>query len=272
MAEKNDDKQTDVNQSLSNSDETTNSSSNEGISRRTFIKNTGLVAGGVVGGGVLGGVLGNQWFAGTDTETAGEAETDGESNNFQEARMFFSRDEDFNILNAAVERIFPEDENGPGAIALGVPYFIDKQLAGSWGLNAKEYMRGPFQEGEPEQGYQSRMRRNELFIVGLRRINEVSEEQWQEKFVDIEIEQQDEVLMAFDNGDVEMKGASSALFFSLLRNVTLEGVYSDPLYGGNRNMEGWRMKEYPGAQPAYINVIEDEEFIETEPLSLRDHH
>ncbi|SDI64335.1 gluconate 2-dehydrogenase subunit 3 family protein [Natribacillus halophilus] len=251
---------------------TDNTNADSGISRRTFIKNTGLVTGGIVGGGLLGGIIGNQWQTGTQTETGGATDEEDDTNDFDEARMFFSRDMDFNVLSAATERIFPEDDNGPGAIALGAPYFIDKQLAGQWGVNAKEYMRGPFQEGEPEQGYQSAMTRGEIFTQGVRRINDVSDEQFDENFDDLEEEQQNEILSAFDNDEVDMDGVSSTLFFSLLRQATIEGVYSDPLYGGNRNMDGWRMKEYPGAQPAYIDVIESEEFVEMEPLSLRDHH
>ncbi|MBB6448561.1 gluconate 2-dehydrogenase gamma chain [Geomicrobium halophilum] len=246
--------------------------SDQGISRRTFIKNTGLVTGGIVGGGLLGSIIGNQWQVGGADTQENEDEADQHTNRFDEARIFFSRDEDFEILSAATERIFPEDDNGPGAVALGAPYFIDKQLAGQWGLNAKEYMRGPFQEGEAEQGYQSSMTRSEIFTQGIRKIDEVSTDQFDEKFFDLEEEQQVEVLNAFDTGDVDMRGVSSSTFFSLLRQATIEGVYSDPLYGGNKNMDGWRMKEYPGAQPAYINVIESEEFVEMEPTSLRDHH
>lgn len=58
---------------------------------------------------------------------------------------------DFNILSNATERIFPEDDLGPGAKGLDVPYFIDHQLAGQYGSNSKEYMHGPFAEG-PTQG------------------------------------------------------------------------------------------------------------------------
>ncbi|WP_343073184.1 gluconate 2-dehydrogenase subunit 3 family protein [Salicibibacter cibi] len=270
--EKNDDKQTDVNQSSSNRDETAAASSNEGISRRTFIKNTGLVAGGVVGGGVLGGVLGNQWFAGTDTETAGEAETDGESNNFQEARMFFKRPEDFQVLSAAVERIYPEDDIGPGAIALGVPYFIDKQLAGEYGFNARDYMQGPFYEGAPTQGNQSSMNRRDVFLQGVRLIQSIANENFNTAFFDLEGEQQDEILEAFENGEPEMPGMDSAAFFEVLRDATLRGAYSDPVYGGNQNMDGWRMKEYPGPQMAYIHMIEDDEYQDMEPVSLHDHN
>lgn len=35
--------------------------------------------------------------------------------------------------------------------------------------------------------------------------------------------------MMFENDEVELKNVSSARFFSLLRQATLEGAYSDPL-------------------------------------------
>ena len=54
----------------------------------------------------------------------------------------------------------------------------------------------------------------------------------------------DEILTAFQKGDIEMVGVTSAFFFALLRAATLEGAYSDPMYGGNRNMDGWRMKGF----------------------------
>ena len=39
------------------------------------------------------------------------------------ARVFFGRFEDFIVLATATELIFPEDDNGPGAIGLDVPVF-----------------------------------------------------------------------------------------------------------------------------------------------------
>lgn len=97
--------------------------------RRKFIKNTGIALGGIAGGSILGGFLTNQYLTAPDTETG---ETVG-TNRPMEARMFFTRFEDFVVLEQATERIYPEDDNGPGAIELGVPYFIDKQLANPWG-------------------------------------------------------------------------------------------------------------------------------------------
>lgn len=260
---------------------------NKPVSRRKFLKNTGMVAGGVVGGALLGGLLTNQ--LGKKTEEA-------PAKNLQEARVFFSREEDFAVLSAATERIFPEDEHGPGAIGLGVPYFIDKQLAGSWGTNAKEYMKDPFMQNEqvhqyqhlttqqdksgpnastkaptPTPRYQSRLNRGDIFITGLRRMDEVCQERFGVSFPDAKVEQQNEILTLFESGEVEMVGVAAVTFFNLLLQTTLEGAYADPVYGGNKDMMGWRMKEYPGPRMAYIGEIESEEFILMEPQSLRDY-
>ncbi|GAA0439587.1 gluconate 2-dehydrogenase subunit 3 family protein [Lentibacillus halophilus] len=261
-------------------------------SRRRFIKNTGWVAGGVVGGSLFGGLLTSQLQDEPDTQTK-EKET---TQTLQEARTFFSRKEDFETLSAATERILPEDDDGPGAIELGVPFFIDKQLSGSWGTNDKAYMKDPFfqdnqtyeyQHKDTKQHksgpntssqapssvprYQTRMNRGEIYIRGLRRMNEVSQNKFDKKFFDLETDQKDEVLKAFDNGEIMMRGAAGVTFFNLLRQMTLEGAFSDPVYGGNKNMAGWKMKEFPGPRLGYTQEIESEEFIKKEPKSLRDY-
>jgi gluconate 2-dehydrogenase gamma chain len=53
--------------------------------------------------------------------------------------------------------------------------------------------------------------------------------------------------------------------------MTMEGVYSDPVYGGNKNMLGWKMRQYPGNQMSYTNIMEKTEFVVIEPRSLHDH-
>lgn len=234
-------------------------------SRRRFMKNTGIALGGVAGGSILGGLFTNQFL--TDTETETEDET--AQRRPMEARMFFTRFEDFVVLEQATERIFPEDDNGPGAIELGVPYFIDRQLAGPWGMNAKDYREGPFGGSDAEADH-SRFTRGDLFINGLRKMNELSQERFGTTFDEAEEDQQIEILVDFDDGNVDMKNVSSSSFFGLLRNTVLEGVYSDPLYGGNRNMAGWKMKEFPGPVPSYTNVIESDEFVKMDPISLTD--
>lgn len=262
----------------------------QGMSRRNFMKNTGLFAGGLVGGSLFGGLLTNQ-LQKPNEQTAG----DKTAADLTEARTFFSRGEDFEVLSAATERLFPKDELGPGAIALGVPYFIDKQLSGEWGSNAKDYMNGPFPQNaaayeyenqedrsQDEQGpntetqvptptprYQTRMTRGDIFMEGVHAIEKTAQDKFETKFVDLESAQQDEILTLFDNGEAAMNGVSSSVFFNLLLETTIEGAYADPVYGGNRNMEGWRMKEYPGPRMSYTADIQKEEFIVIEPESLR---
>lgn len=40
-------------------------------------------------------------------------------------------------------------------------------------------------------------------------------------------------------------------FFTTVRVDTIEGMFSDPVYGGNRDLVGWRLVGYPGAQRSY---------------------
>ena len=121
-------------------DNKTNNPGNDGVdpTRRKFLKNTGIALGGVAGGSLLGGLLVSQSENKDDSSSKdGKAEAPR-----TRGREFFARYEDFLVLAAATELIFPKDDNGPGAIDLDVPYFIDKQLAGTWGVNDDDYRQG----------------------------------------------------------------------------------------------------------------------------------
>lgn len=182
--------------------------------------------------------------------------------------MFFTRFEDFQVLEQATEMIYPEDDNGPGAIQLGVPYFIDKQLAGQWGENSNDYRQGPFTNESIDE---SSLTRGQIFLLGIRKVNEYSNEQYEEDFIDTSDDNKIKILQDFEKDNVETAVIKSSIFFELLRKATFEGAYSDPLYGGNKNMEGWKMKEYPGPVMSYEDMIEDSEFILKDPISLTDY-
>ena len=235
-------------------EETGNNSDEKVFSRRDFLKTTGVAAGGIAGGALLGGFTGFQFGSEQDSESA-ETDTGGETADGGEggadaqefaARTYISRQEDFAALAAATERIYPEDDNGPGAIELGVPYFIDNQLYGTWGSNGTDYRMGPYEPmASDTHGRQEKLNRGEIFVLGIRRLREYAVEEHDTEFVDLEPDVQDEVLIAFESGEVDVPGMRSEAFFSLLRNTTIEGVYADPVYGGNKNMEGWKMIKYP---------------------------
>lgn len=238
-------------------------SESERLSRRRFIKNSGYAVGGLAVGGVIGSVI--PW----DTEQQNKQTTPEKTKNYNQALMNFSQAE-FKIVDAATERIFPKDENGPGAKELGVAYYIDHQLAGSYGLNARDYMEPPFFHGEKVQGYQGRLRRNEIFKIALREMQNYSQKKYKKGFISLTEEEQDAILTDFADDKVNLMTVSPSGFFELLRSMTLEGVYSDPLYSGNIDMDGWKMRNYPGNQMNYTDIIE-EDFKDIPPKSLRDH-
>lgn len=243
-------------------------------SRRTFIKNSGLTVGGVVLGGGLGSLLVNK-----DTSTTIETHTHNataSSINPNEALMFLTL-EQYAVVEAAAERIFPEDELGPGAKSLGVAMYIDHQLASPWGISAKEYMTGPFKVGTAMQGYQGRQKNAEIFMMGLTALENYTKTNYENaSFNSLTEEQQDTILIDFENATGENKvsiaGITSSQFFSMLKNLTLEGLYSDPMYGGNKDMGGWKLKNYPGHQMSFKADMEKEEFIVYKPQSLSSMH
>jgi gluconate 2-dehydrogenase gamma chain len=232
----------------------------ESLSRRKFIRNTSYTVGGLAVGGVLGSLI-----------PLGTAKNHKEkkAENFNQALMYFTPQQ-YQITEDATERIFPKDKHGPGAKELGVAFYIDHQLAGNWGFNSREYMEAPFFKGEKVQGYQGRLKRRDIFDIGLQEIQNHSMAVYKKNFTDLKGEEQDAILKDFEADKVSLTTISPSGFFQMLRSATLEGVYSDPLYGGNKNMEGWKMRNYPGSQMAYAQVIE-KDFKKIKPQSLQNH-
>jgi len=59
------------------------------------------------------------------------------------------------FVEAAVGRLIPTDELGPGGREAAVAFYIDQQLSGQFGYAAKMYQQGPWQsDAAPEFGYQ----------------------------------------------------------------------------------------------------------------------
>jgi gluconate 2-dehydrogenase gamma chain len=237
-------------------------------SRRTFLKNSGLTLGGLIVGGSLGNLFTKRSTVEVPVDHGGDTSGGTTTNtvDFTESLMFFRRNSEFNAISAAMEQIYPADEHGPGAIELRAPYFLDKQLAGPWGTNANDYRRGPFMPGE------SPLTNADMFLFAAKKLNSVASENYDAAdFNALSDEQQVEVLTQIEAGELDMAPLVGPQFFSLLRTVTLQGCFCDPMYGGNKNMEGWKMKEFPGAQPGYAQYVETEEFVSIAPISVGGH-
>lgn len=238
---------------------------------------SGVATGTLVAGTYLGSLLKEDPAAPEQaaTDTEGQQSEGGEqaaeSPDYTRAYKFFQRQEDFATIEAAAERIFPEDDNGPGAKTLGVAWFIDHELSAGYGSNSREYMKGPFKEGTDFQGPQYAMLRMDIFSEGIRVMNEQAQEQFDATFPELDGGQQDDILTQIEQDEIEIPGLKASDFFEELRLVTLSGAYADPLYRGNIDMKGWEMKKFPGAYMSYANEIESEEFIDKEQQPLSSH-
>lgn len=182
--------------------------------------------------------------------------------------LFFSTEEIL-FMEAACERLIPADEAGPGALGAGVPNYIDKQLGGAWGAGERLYRSGPWQQGTPTQGYQLPFTPAELFRTALRAINHELAT-YGTPFNVMSVQAQDAYLKSLEAGSHDdLDGIPSAVFFGMLLQMSVEGFFSDPVYGGNRNMVAWRMIGFPGAYAEYFEAIDRHGVkFEREPMSL----
>ena len=176
------------------------------------------------------------------------------------------------FLDAAVARLIPADELGPGAKEAGVACFIDQQLASAWGTHGRNYRMGPWPEGTPQQGFQSRLTPQEIYRVAIREINVHCIKRYQKPFGFLAPQQQDEVLRGLDDGGIELESLPAKLFFGLLHRNTMEGFFADPIYGGNRDKVGWKLIGFPGvAAASYNDHIEKHNVpYRVEPVSILD--
>ena len=183
----------------------------------------------------------------------------------QTTYMFFNSEEAA-FIEAAVSRLIPKDEQWGGALEAGVANYIDKQLAGAWGAGERLYRSGPWQPGTPSQGYQLPLTPAELFHTALAAINKSLASS---PFAQMSADQQDAYLRRLEAGGQDLGGVPSEVFFAHLWESTLEGFFSDPVYGGNRDMLSWRMIGFPGAYASYYDLVDQHGIkIDRAPTSL----
>jgi len=207
----------------------------ERISRRSFLKSAGAAAAVIVAPG---------------------CERPGRESARKGARYVFFNADDAAFIEPAVARLIPADETGPGALDADVPVYIDRQLAGAWGAGADLYRSGPWQAGKPEQGYQLRFTPAELFRTALRAITEDLRKANQGGFAKLKPEEQDEYLKSLENQSRDLGGVPSQIFFESLLEMTIEGFFSDPVYGGNKDMVGWKLIGFPGAYANFYEFVD----------------
>lgn len=142
------------------------------------------------------------------------------------------------ILEAFIDRLVPKDELGPGAVECGAAEYIDRSMA--------DYLANE----------------KTVFVQGLAAVDEYARSSQGGAFADLSAEKRDAVLTAIDTGQApNLRG-----FFNRARRLTLEGMFGDPSYGGNKDFAGWDLIRYPGAKMA---VGPEDQSMKTPPKPYR---
>lgn len=176
------------------------------------------------------------------------------------------------FVEAAVDTFIPADDVGPGALELGVAKFIDRQLNSGFGRGDRMYLQGPFIEGTPEQGYQLRMTPSELIRNGILDVNAYVREKHKTTFDGLSGTLRTAVLTQLERQEIQLPTVPTAYFFNLLLELTMQGYFADPLYGGNKGKASWKMIGFPGIGAMYADKIEgyrNKKYM-SEPLSIQD--
>ena len=176
------------------------------------------------------------------------------------------------FFSAAADTMIPADELSPSGSACGVVIFIDRQLAGAWGGGAKMYRSGPFAKGKPEQGYQLPLTPREFFAAGVVAVNAWSRKTYGRDFDRLPPKERETALKELEAGKAALPDFNGKQFFGALLQITMEGFFADPIYGGNRNKAGWRMVGYPGLPAIYAALIDEyrNKRYQVEPQSIAD--
>ena len=198
-------------------------------SRREFLRRAAVGAGAVAGAGIVPEALAQNHEqdkqSKPDTNAAAHTQSDGEG-----LGAFLNRD-DAATVAAFAERLMPGAPGKPGARDAGVLHYIDLALAGAYADLQDFYRRG------------------------LAQLDQYCRKTYKEPFVRLSAVQQDAVITALEQGKAEgFTFPTAQAFFDTLRTHTMEGMFADPIYGGNRDFAGWRLVGFPGAQAIFTRT------------------
>jgi len=193
--------------------------------RRAFL------IGAVVGAGTAAGFVGDAAAQGKAQEKAPVDTTQPRAASIGDQRGAFFNAEDAQTVAAFAERLMPGAAGKPGARDAGVLNYIDLALAGAYADRQEFYRRG------------------------LASLDAYCWATHNAPFVKLDAARQDAVIKALeDNKATGFTWPSAGAFFNTLRTHTMEGMFADPVYGGNKDFAGWRLVGFPGAQVLFTEA------------------
>ncbi|QCE35195.1 gluconate 2-dehydrogenase subunit 3 family protein [Acetobacteraceae bacterium] len=164
--------------------------------------------------------------------------------------------EERQFLEIASQLIFPTEDLTHDKKGLHVVDYLERQLAMPYGFGERTYLSGPFVQGDHALGYQLPYPPYDLYKTALSRLFAWIKDNFHEKsFVNLPSETQIQILENLEDDQINLGDIPSSVFFTQLRQNVLEGVFSDPLYGGNTEMKGWEYLGFPGARAEFMKWI-----------------
>jgi gluconate 2-dehydrogenase gamma chain len=177
------------------------------------------------------------------------------------------------FVEALVDHMVPADELSPKGTDIGVNIYIDRALAGAWGNGDRLYMQGPWKRGVPSQGYQLPLTPAQLYRAGVAETNAHCRKTYGKAFDRLDEKQREEVLVGLSTGKITFaSGLPVRDFWTTLYQTVMQGMFADPIHGGNRNKAGWKIIGFPGVIAVHRENVEkykDKPF-PSDPVSIAD--
>jgi gluconate 2-dehydrogenase gamma chain len=178
------------------------------------------------------------------------------------------------FVEALVDHMVPADDLTPSGTDIGINVYIDRALAGAWGKGDRLYMQGPWKAGAPSQGYQLPLTPAQLYRAGIEATNAHCRKSHGKTFDRLSEQQREEVLKGLSGATITFAdGLPVRVFWATLYQTVMEGMFSDPIYGGNRDKAGWKLIGFPGAIAVHRDDIakyRDKKFPADKPLGIAD--
>src|SRR3979411_2566008 len=205
-----------------------------GFGRRDFLK-----------GAVVGGAAAAATATAIPAQSAPAQPADAQP--AAEGYAFLNLDEAA-FVEALGDHMVPADELTPKGTDIGINTYIDRALAGAWGKGERLYMQGPWKPGVPSQGYQLPLTPSQLYRAGIEATNTYCGKTFNKPFAALNEAQREEVLQGLATANIAFEsGLPVRAFWTMVYQTVVEGMYSDPIHGGNRNKAGWKLIGFPGA-------------------------
>jgi gluconate 2-dehydrogenase gamma chain len=190
--------------------------------RRAFLVRAAAGAGAVAGAGLVPDV------SAQNREPHKEAAAPVPAQPHRVEHGVFLNDANTATIAAFTERLMPGAPDKPGARDAGVVRYIDLALAGAYADLQDFYRRG------------------------LAQLDAYCRKTYREPFSQLDAARQDAVITALEEGKATgFTWPTAQELFNTIRTHTMEGMFADPIYGGNKEFAGWRLVGFPGAQAIF---------------------